>query len=171
MRGEVRLTPDYVEAALHEIRLALLEVDVNFKVVKAFIDRVRDRAMDQAVLRSLTPGQQVIKLVRDELLALFGDTEGGLRKDPRRRDNSCWHCQVDVKRRGSAADAAMTPPFDSDTHFLTPRSESTGAQPPLATPSRERLEETDDGPDHRVPHEQLVGVVVGFGNDDERLWS
>ena len=81
LRGEVRLTPEHVEAALHEIRLALLEADVNFKVVKAFVDRVRDRAMDQAVLRSLTPGQQVIKLVRDELLALFGDTEGGLRKD------------------------------------------------------------------------------------------
>ena len=81
LRGEVRLTPDHVEAALREIRLALLEADVNFKVVKAFIDRVRDRAMDQAVLRSLTPGQQVIKIVRDELLALFGDTEGGLVKD------------------------------------------------------------------------------------------
>ena len=81
LRGEVRLTPDLVEAALREIRLALLEADVNFKVVKAFIDRVRDRAMDQAVLRSLTPGQQVLKIVRDELLALFGDAEGGLRKD------------------------------------------------------------------------------------------
>jgi len=69
-----------VEAALREIRLALLEADVNFKVVKAFVDRVRDRAMDQAVLRSLTPGQQVIKIVRDELLALVGDAEGGLRK-------------------------------------------------------------------------------------------
>ncbi len=80
LRGEVRLTADHVEAALHEIRLALLEADVNFKVVKAFIDRVRDRAMDQAVLRSLTPGQQVIKIVRDELLALFGDAEGGLTK-------------------------------------------------------------------------------------------
>ncbi|MBI4266422.1 MAG: signal recognition particle receptor subunit alpha, partial [Acidobacteria bacterium] len=81
LRGEVRLTPEHVETALREIRLALLEADVNFKVVKAFIDRVRDRAMDQAVLRSLTPGQQVIKIVRDELLALFGDAEGGLRKD------------------------------------------------------------------------------------------
>ena len=80
LRGEVRLTPEHVEAALREIRLALLEADVNFKVVKAFIDRVRDRAMDQAVLRSLTPGQQVIKIVRDELLALFGDAEGGLTK-------------------------------------------------------------------------------------------
>src|ERR687897_500017 len=81
LRGEVRLTPEHVETALREIRLALLEADVNFKVVKAFIDRVRDRAMDQSVLKSLTPDQQVIKIVRDELLALFGDAEGGLRKD------------------------------------------------------------------------------------------
>ena len=81
LRGEVRLTPELVEAALREIRLALLEADVNFRVVKAFIDRVRDKAMDQAVLKSLSPGQQVIKIVRDELLALFGDAEGGLKKD------------------------------------------------------------------------------------------
>ncbi|MBI2189313.1 MAG: signal recognition particle protein [Acidobacteria bacterium] len=80
LRGEVRLTTEQVEAALREIRLALLEADVNFNVVKAFVDRVRDRAMDQAVLRSLTPGQQVIKIVRDELLALFGEAEGGLTK-------------------------------------------------------------------------------------------
>jgi signal recognition particle subunit SRP54 len=78
LRGEVRLTPDHVETALHEIRLALLEADVNFKVVKAFVDRVRDRATDQTVLKSLTPGQQVIKIVRDEMLALFGDAKGGL---------------------------------------------------------------------------------------------
>src|SRR5215216_7624240 len=81
LRGEVRLSPEQVEAALREIRLALLEADVNFKVVKAFIDRVRDGAMDQTVLKSLTPGQHVIKIVRDELLALFGDAEGGLKKD------------------------------------------------------------------------------------------
>jgi signal recognition particle subunit SRP54 len=76
----VRLTEAHVEAALRELRLALLEADVNFQVVKAFIDRVRDRAMDQAVLRSLTPGQQVTRIVRDELLALFGSAEGGLVK-------------------------------------------------------------------------------------------
>src|ERR671919_1937976 len=81
LRGEVRLTEEHVEEALREIRLALLEADVNFKVVKAFIDRVRDKAMDQAVLKSLSPGQQVIKIVRDEMLALFGDAEGGLTKD------------------------------------------------------------------------------------------
>src|SRR6186713_361331 len=86
LRGEVRLTESQVEDVLREIRLALLEADVNFNVVKAFIDRVRDRAMDQAVLRSLSPAQQVVKIVRDELLALFAGTEGGLKKDaPRPR--------------------------------------------------------------------------------------
>jgi signal recognition particle subunit SRP54 len=78
LRGEARLTEETVEAALREIRMALLEADVNFKVVKAFIDRVRDRAVDQEVLRSLTPAQQVVRIVRDEMLALFGDTAGGL---------------------------------------------------------------------------------------------
>src|SRR5215210_91463 len=78
IRGEGRLTEETVELALREIRLALLEADVNFKVVKAFIDRVRDRAVDQEVLRSLTPAQQVVRIVRDEMLALFGDTAGGL---------------------------------------------------------------------------------------------
>jgi signal recognition particle subunit SRP54 len=78
LRGEARLTEATVEAALREIRLALLEADVNFKVVKAFVDRVRDRALDQEVLRSLTPAQQVVKIVRDELIGLFGDARGGL---------------------------------------------------------------------------------------------
>src|SRR5512132_1891947 len=83
LRGQGRLTEDLVEAALREIRLALLEADVNFKVVKAFVDRVRDRAMGQDVLRSLTPGQQVIRIVRDELIALFGDAAGGLQATTR----------------------------------------------------------------------------------------
>jgi signal recognition particle subunit SRP54 len=78
IRGEARLTEATVEAALREIRMALLEADVNFKVVKAFVDRVRDRAVDQEVLRSLTPDQQVVRIVRDEMLALFGDAQGGL---------------------------------------------------------------------------------------------
>src|SRR5216684_3988096 len=78
LRGQTRLTPENIEVALREIRLALLEADVNFKVVKAFIDRVRDRAMGQDVLRSLSPSQQVVKIVRDQMLALFGDVEGGL---------------------------------------------------------------------------------------------
>jgi signal recognition particle subunit SRP54 len=84
LRGETRLTPENVEAALREIRLALLEADVNFKVVKAFVDRVRDRALGQDVLRSLSPSQQVVKIVRDEMVALFGDTEGGLKPTNKR---------------------------------------------------------------------------------------
>ena len=84
LRGHARLTPDNIEAALREIRLALLEADVNFKVVKAFIDRVRDRALGQDVLRSLSPGQQVVKIVRDEMVALFGDSEGGLKPSSKR---------------------------------------------------------------------------------------
>jgi len=78
LRGEARLSEPAVESALREIRMALLEADVNFKVVKAFIDRVRERATGQDVLRSLTPAQQVVKIVRDELIALFGDGVGGL---------------------------------------------------------------------------------------------
>src|SRR3990167_8669713 len=78
LRGEARLTEASVDAALREIRLALLEADVNFRVVKAFIERVRAKAVGDEVLRSLTPAQQVVRVVRDEMLALFGDTQGGL---------------------------------------------------------------------------------------------
>src|SRR5438874_3658647 len=88
LRGESRLTPENIEAALREIRLALLEADVNFKVVKAFVDRVRDRAMDAvgagAVLRGLAPAQEVVKIVRDEMVALFGDAQGGLQPSAKR---------------------------------------------------------------------------------------
>ena len=89
-RGETRLTPENIEAALREIRLALLEADVNFKVVKAFVDRVRDRAMDAAtgqsrdLLGGLAPSQQVVRIVRDEMVALFGNVEGGLQPSARR---------------------------------------------------------------------------------------
>jgi signal recognition particle subunit SRP54 len=83
LRGEARLSEETVDAALREIRLALLEADVNFRVVKAFVDRVREKAVDQAVLRSLTPGQHVVRIVRDEMLALFGETQGGLPASPR----------------------------------------------------------------------------------------
>jgi signal recognition particle subunit SRP54 len=71
-----RLTEDNIQEALREVRLALLEADVNFKVVRAFIDRVRDRAVGQDVLKSLTPAQQVVKVVHDELTELLGGTGG-----------------------------------------------------------------------------------------------
>jgi signal recognition particle subunit SRP54 len=78
LRGEARLTEETVDAALREIRLALLEADVNFRVVKAFVERVRAKAVGEDVLRSLTPAQQVVRIVRDEMLALFGESPGGL---------------------------------------------------------------------------------------------
>jgi signal recognition particle subunit SRP54 len=93
LRGQTRLTPENIEAALREIRLALLEADVNFKVVKAFVDRVRDRAMDAAtaaagadtaMLRGLDPSQQVVRIVRDEMVALFGNAAGGLQPTAKR---------------------------------------------------------------------------------------
>ncbi|MCL2680517.1 MAG: signal recognition particle protein [Coriobacteriia bacterium] len=69
-----RLSEADVDAAMREIRLALLEADVNFKVVKAFIARVRERAVGADVMNSLTPGQQVVKIVLDELTTLLGTT-------------------------------------------------------------------------------------------------
>jgi len=74
--GDVRkrgsLDEEAVSRAMREIRLALLEADVNFKVVKEFVERVRERALGQDVLKSLTPGQQVVKIVHEELTALMG---------------------------------------------------------------------------------------------------
>lgn len=72
LRGQGTLSPEHVEAALRQIRLALLEADVHFKVVKTFLERVRERAVGQEVLRSLSPDQAVLRVVRDEMVALLG---------------------------------------------------------------------------------------------------
>jgi signal recognition particle subunit SRP54 len=72
LRGYGRLSEDTIAEALREVRLALLEADVNFKVVRSFLERVRERAIGRDVLESLSPGQQVIKVVHEELTALMG---------------------------------------------------------------------------------------------------
>ena len=72
LRGQARLTEENIDEALREIRLALLEADVNFKVVKQLIDQIRAKAVGQEVMTALSPGEQVIKIVRDELVALLG---------------------------------------------------------------------------------------------------
>src|SRR6266487_2651465 len=72
LRGEGRINEQHIEEALKEIRIALLEADVNFKVVKQFTDTVRQKALGQEVLQSLSPGQQVIKIVHDELVEVLG---------------------------------------------------------------------------------------------------
>jgi signal recognition particle subunit SRP54 len=83
LRGEGKVTPEALQAALRQIRLVLLESDVHFRVVKPFIDRVRERALGQEVLESLTPAQQVVKIVRDELAALLGEEGAELKLERR----------------------------------------------------------------------------------------
>ncbi len=72
LRGKGRLTEADVKAALKEVKMALLEADVNFKVVKQFINSVTERAIGQDVLTSLTPGQMVIKIVNEEMVSNDG---------------------------------------------------------------------------------------------------
>ncbi|HDL86308.1 MAG TPA: signal recognition particle protein [Candidatus Acetothermia bacterium] len=78
LKGKGKLSADDVKAGLREIRLALLEADVNYKVVKDLMARVQERAVGEEVLESLTPGQQVVKIVRDELTSLMGGQNAAL---------------------------------------------------------------------------------------------
>ncbi|MDO5040915.1 MAG: signal recognition particle protein [Peptoniphilus sp.] len=75
LRGKGKLTEKDIDVAMREVRLALLEADVNFKVVKSFVKNVKERSLGSQVLESLTPGQQVIKIVNDELTKLMGEEE------------------------------------------------------------------------------------------------
>src|SRR5262245_66341493 len=72
LRGHGTLTEKNIEEALREVRLALLEADVNFRVVKDFVERIKSQALGQEVLKSLSPGQQVVKIVHTELVQLLG---------------------------------------------------------------------------------------------------
>src|SRR6201999_4472184 len=83
VRGRGTLTEDDVSAAMREIRLALLEADVNFKVVKSFTNAVKERALGADVIGQLNPGQQVIKIVSDELTELMGGAARDLAFSPR----------------------------------------------------------------------------------------
>jgi signal recognition particle subunit SRP54 len=78
LRGRGRLTEANIAGALREVRMALLEADVALPVVRDFIERVRERAVGQEVIKSLSPGQEVIRIVRDELTALMGESNEGL---------------------------------------------------------------------------------------------
>ena len=78
LRKKGKLDEESISRAMREIRLALLEADVNFTVVRDFVARVREKALGEEVLKSLTPGQQVVKVVHDELTALMGEGESGL---------------------------------------------------------------------------------------------
>ena len=75
MKGKARITESDLKEMLREVKLALLEADVNYKIVKDFIAGIQEKALGQDVLKSLTPGQQVVKIVKDELVELLGGTE------------------------------------------------------------------------------------------------
>lgn len=82
LRGKGVLTEADIDSAMREVKLALLEADVNFKVVKEFVSDVKEKALGSDVLKSLTPGQQVIKIVNDELVELMGGTNSKLTFSP-----------------------------------------------------------------------------------------
>src|SRR5438132_9142396 len=79
LRGEGKLTAENMEGALREIRMALLEADVNFKVVKQLIENIKVKALGEEVLSSLSPSQQVIKIVHEEMIKILGSHESKLR--------------------------------------------------------------------------------------------
>src|SRR6185295_9800616 len=79
LRGEGRLTAENMETALREIRVALLEADVNFRVVKQLVESIKQKAMGEEVLTALSPSQQVIAIVRDEMTKILGSHESKLR--------------------------------------------------------------------------------------------
>ena len=81
-KGKVRVTESDLKDMLREVKLALLEADVNYKIVKEFIAVIQEKALGQDVLKSLTPGQQVVKIVKDELVELLGGTESKINFTP-----------------------------------------------------------------------------------------
>ncbi len=83
LKGKGILTETDINEAMREVKLALLEADVNFKVVKEFVEKVKEKSLGQDVLSSLTPGQQVIKIVNEELITLMGGTNSKLTFSPR----------------------------------------------------------------------------------------
>ena len=82
LKGQTRISEKELKEMLREVKLALLEADVNYKVVKDFIASIEEKALGEDVMKSLTPGQQVVKIVRDELTNLLGDTNSGINFSP-----------------------------------------------------------------------------------------
>ena len=82
LKGKARITEDDLKEVLREVKLALLEADVNYRIVKEFIKVIEEKALGQDVLKSLTPGQQVVKIVKDELVSLLGGEESKINFTP-----------------------------------------------------------------------------------------
>ena len=111
--GKARITESDLKEVMREVKLALLEADVNYKIVKDFVNTVQEKALGQDVLKSLTPGQQVIKIVRDEMTELLGGTLSKINFTPNpptvimlvglqgsRKNNYSWKaCKLTQKTR------------------------------------------------------------------------
>ena len=82
LRGKSRITESDLKEVLREVKLALLEADVNYKIVKEFVASVEEKALGADVLKSLTPGQQVVKIVKDEMVELLGGEESKINFTP-----------------------------------------------------------------------------------------
>jgi len=82
IRGQARITEANISETMRDIRRVLLEADVNYKVVKDFTDRVQQKAIGQEVLKSITPGQMLIKIIYDELVSLMGSTRADIKFSP-----------------------------------------------------------------------------------------
>ena len=82
IKGEARITENNMKEMLREVKLALLEADVNYKIVKEFINNVQEKALGQEVMKSLKPGEQVVKIVKDEMVELLGGTESKINISP-----------------------------------------------------------------------------------------
>ena len=121
LRGKSRITEGDLKEVLREVKLALLEADVNYKVVKDFIATIEEKALGQDVLKSLTPGQQVVKIVKDEMIELLGGQESKISFTPnpptiimlvglqgsRKNNNSRKTCQFASKTREKATSCRM----------------------------------------------------------------
>lgn len=121
LRGKARITESDLKEMLREVKLALLEADVNYKIVKDFIETVQTKALGQDVLKSLTPGQQVVKIVKDELVELLGGGEAKINFTPnpptvimlvglqgsRKNNNSGKTCKLIKKTRKKAFTCCM----------------------------------------------------------------
>ena len=92
LRSKGRLTEEDVKAALKEVKIALLEADVNFKVVKQFVKSVEERAIGSDVMNGLNPGQMVIKIVNEEMIALMGSDTTQIRMQPGKSITTIMMC-------------------------------------------------------------------------------
>ena len=108
LRSRGKVSEDDLKVALREVRIALLEADVNFKVVRQFIESVKEKALGADVLKGLNPAQQVIKIVHDELVEVLGGGAAKTEHAPTsRRTSSCWSGSRARARRPLAAKLAL----------------------------------------------------------------